>query len=62
MHFWIYGLRNTSLNKCLKTTISEDPSTSDMVNGPKHFWNQNGGTFSIFVDPCKDNLVGKSLS
>ena len=59
MHFWIYGLRNTSLNKYLKTPISEDPSTSDMVNGPEHFWNQKGRTFPIFVGPCKGNLVEK---
>ena len=36
MYFLIYGLHNTSFVKCLKTPVSDDPSTSDMVNGPKH--------------------------
>ena len=26
------------LDKCLKITVLEDPSTSNMVNGPKHCW------------------------
>ena len=36
MYFPRYGLRNTWLGKCLKSPVSEDPSTSNMVNGPKH--------------------------
>ena len=31
-----YGLRKTWLDKCLKTLASDDPSTSNMVNGTKH--------------------------
>ena len=26
----------TGLGKCLKSPVSEDPLTSNMVNGPKH--------------------------
>ena len=56
MDFWTYGLRKTWLDKCLKSPVSEDPLTSNMVNGPKHCWNLNDGTFTIFIDP----LEGKS--
>ena len=31
MCFWIYGHRNTSLDKCLKSPTSENPSRSDIV-------------------------------
>ena len=56
MYFWTYGLRKTWLDKCLKSPVSEDPLTSNMVNGPKHCWNLNDATFTIFIDP----LEGKS--
>ena len=36
MYFCTYGLRKTCLDKWLKGAVSEDPWTSDMVNGPKH--------------------------
>ena len=55
MSFGIYRLRNTSLNKFLKSSVSEDPSTSDMVNGPKHCSKLNNSTFTIFIGPCEDN-------
>ena len=35
MYFRNYGLRKKWLDKCLKSPASEDPSTSNMVNGPK---------------------------
>ena len=53
--FWIYRLRNTLLNKCLKSLVSEDPSTSDMGNGQKHCWNLKDSTFTIFIDYFEDN-------
>ena len=62
MHFWTYGLHKTRLDKCLKIPVSEDPSTSNMTNTPKHCWNLNKSTFTIFIDPCASNSVGKSLS
>ena len=43
------------LDKCLKSPLSEDPSTSDMVNGPKHCWNLNDSTFTIFIDHFESN-------
>ena len=62
MYFWMYGHRKTWLDKGLKSPVWEDPSTSDMVNGRKYCWNLNDSTFTIFIDPCEGNSVGKSLS
>ena len=49
-------------DKCLKYPISEDPSTSNMVNVPKDSWNVHHTTFIILIDHCQVNWVGKSLS
>ena len=38
MYFLTYGLRKTSLDKSLKSAVSEDPSTSNMRNGPTHYF------------------------
>ena len=46
MYFRNWGLRKTSLNECLKSPVSDDPSTSSMVNETKHCWNLNDTTFS----------------
>ena len=54
MYFWVYGVKKTLLDKCLKSLDSEDPSKSDMVNGPKRYWNLTDNTFSIFIDPCEE--------
>ena len=35
MYFRNYGLPNRCLSNCLQRQISEDPSTENMVNGPK---------------------------
>ena len=61
MYFWTYGLRKTWLDKCLKSAVSEDPSTSNMRKGPKHYWNMNDSTFTILIDHCESNSVGESL-
>ena len=55
MDFWTYGLWKTLLIKCLKTPLSEDPSTNNMVNEPKHISKLNDSTFTIFIDLCEDN-------
>ena len=55
MYFCTYGVRTTWLNKCLKRYVSEDPSTSNMVNGPKHCSKLSDRTFTIFIDPCVGN-------
>ena len=49
------------LDKCLKTPVSEDPWTSNMVNGPKIFSKLNDTTFTIFTDACEGNSGCKSL-
>ena len=49
MYFWTYGIRKTWLDKCLKSPVWEDPSTSNMENGPNHCWNLNDSTFTIFI-------------
>ena len=61
MYFRNYGLRKTWLDKCLKIPASEDPSTSNMINGNKHCWNINDSIFTIFIDHCEGNWVEKSL-
>ena len=40
--------RKTWLNKCLKTPVSEDPSTTNMLSWIKHCWNLSHTIFSIF--------------
>ena len=62
MYFWSYGFWKTWLDKCLKSPASEDPSTSNMVNRPKHCWNIIDSTATIFINHCENNSVGKSLS
>ena len=36
MYFLTYGLQKMLLDKCLKSTVSQDPLTSKIVNWPKH--------------------------
>ena len=55
MYFRNYELRKTWLDKCLKSTLLQYPSTSNMVNRLKHFSNLNGGTFTIFL------ITGKAI-
>ena len=55
MSFRTYGLRKTWLDKYLRRSVSEDPLTSNMVNGPKYCSKLNKSTFTIFVDLCEDN-------
>ena len=49
-------------DKCLKSSVSEEPSTTNMVNIPKHCWNLNYSTFIRFIDHFHVNWVGKRLS
>ena len=45
MYFPTYALRKAPLDNCLKSPASEDPSTSNMVNGSKQCRNLNGSAF-----------------
>ena len=48
MYFSNFGLRKTRLDKCLKSPVSENPSTSNMVNGPKHFKSEPQHLYHIY--------------
>ena len=55
MSFRNYGLGKPWLDKCFKSPVFEDPSKSNMLNGPKHCSNLNRNTFGIFIDQCEGN-------
>ena len=57
-----WGNSEIWLDKYPKSTTSEHRCRSNMVNGVKHCWNLNGGTFIIFIDHSEDNWVRKSHS
>ena len=61
MYFRNYGLRNTWLDKCLKSPVSGDHLTGQVGNRPKQCFNLNDSTFTKFIDHCQDNLVWKSF-
>ena len=50
--FWTYGLWKTWLHKCLKSSVWENPSASNMVNRQKHCSKLKNRTFTKFIDPC----------
>ena len=54
MSFWTYELGKTWLRKCLKSPVSEDPSTSNMVNKPKHCSKLIDSTFVYLLIPAKE--------
>ena len=61
MYLRNYGLRKRRLDKCLKSHILEDPSTSNMEDGPKHSSNVENGSFTIFINHSEHNSVGEDL-
>ena len=52
MYLGNYGLRKRWLEKCLKTLVTDDTSTSNMVNGPKHCCILDDSILTIFIDHC----------
>ena len=48
-------------DKCLKSPVSEDPSTSNKVNLPNQCWNLHDSIFIKIIDHCQVNWVGRSL-
>ena len=60
--FPILRTPKTSLDKCQKSLVSEDASTSNIVNVLKHCWNLHHSTFIKFIDHFQDNWAGKFLS
>ena len=61
MYFRNYGLPKTSLDQSLKSPVSEHPSKSNMLNGPKHSSNLKDSPFTIFLDHWEVNCWTKSL-
>ena len=61
IYFRYYGLWNRWLDECPKIPISEDVSRGNMVNGLKHCFNLKDSTFTIFIDHCEGNWVGKRI-
>ena len=61
MYFRNYGLRKTWLDQCLKSSFTEDPLKSNMVNTHKHYSNWKDSCFTIFIDHWEDNCLTKSL-
>ena len=50
------------LDKCLKSAVSENPATANMLNGVKYCWNLYDSTFTIFFNPSDRDWVQKYLS
>ena len=42
----------TQSDQCLKSPVSEDPSTCNMVKVLKHSWNLHYSTFILLIDHC----------
>ena len=61
MYFRNYGLRKSWLDKCLKSHVSEAPSTSNMEDGHKHCSNVDDACFTIFINHSEHNSVEKGL-
>ena len=61
MCFLNYRIRKKLLDKCLKSSVSDDPSKSYKVNQPKNSCIQDDSTFTIFTYHSEGNWVGKSL-
>ena len=57
-----FGLRQTFLDKFLKSPVSEHRSTVNMLNGRKHFWNLPHRSFIRFSHHADTNGVGKYFS
>ena len=55
MYFRNYRFRKTWLGKCLKSPVSEDPLTDNMVNGLKHSFTFSDSTQTIFIHHCEGN-------
>ena len=49
-----------SIDQYLKNPVSEK-RLGNLANGPKHCCNLDHGTFTVFIDHCEHNSVGKGL-
>ena len=55
MYFRNYRLQRRWLEKYLKSLAWGDPSTINLVNGPKHCWYLHDSTLTILIDHCEGN-------
>ena len=62
MYFENSGLKKTWLHKRRKSPIPKYSWTGNVANGSKHCFNRNDSTFTIFIDHCEGNWVGKGLT
>ena len=61
MYFQNSELRETLLDKCLKSRASEEPWTDNITNGLKDYCNLNDRPFTRFINQFEGNCIGKSL-
>ena len=61
MYFANYGLRKRWLVICLKSPVSKDPLTGNIVSEPKHCCHLNNSTVTTFSDHFERNGIAKSL-
>ena len=61
--FCIFKVTDSEIvvRKCLKIPASEDASTSNMLNVPKHYRNLHHSAFITFIGHWQRNCVRKSL-
>ena len=57
MYLGNYGLQKTWLDKRLKSPISDEPATSNMLNKVNHCWNLNDSTFTYLLITVKASLL-----
>ena len=55
MYFRNGRLWKTSLDQYLKCLVSRDPSSGNMVNGPKQCCKLSDSTFTIYIDHWEGN-------
>ena len=55
MYFRNSSLPKTCLDKGLKSPVSENPLTGNLVNSPKHCRNLDDSTFAIFIEKSGGN-------
>ena len=59
MYFRNKGPRKTCLDKCLKSSVSGNPSTDNITNGLKRCCNLNANTFNILINHYEGNYRWK---
>ena len=61
MYFRNYRLRITCLDHCLKSAVSEQHLTVNMLKGPKHLSNLLNITFIIFLFTLRETDLKNTL-